>query len=229
MSRSTEQMSAWKGEFGKVYTDRNATSLEAMDALYEANYGITRMELNKRFLGGIGKSAKVLEVGANIGLQLQCLQKMGFLNLFGIELQAYALKESKGRVGDIFMLQGSAFYLPFKDAFFDLVFTSGVLIHIHPSNLAQTLREIRRCSRRWIWGFEYFSEQCQEVVYRGKSNLLWKNNFAREYLKTNPGLCLLKEERLKYRQNENVDNMFLLSLNHDQRNGALIPDGGSVP
>ena len=228
MSRATDQMSVWKGEFGKVYTDRNAMSLEEMDTLYGESYGVTRMELNKRFLGGVERSAKILEVGANIGLQLQCLQKMGFLNLFGIELQGYALEESKRRLRNIYMIRGSAFNLPFRNASFDLVFTSGVLIHIHPSELVKALREIRRCSRRWIWGFEYFSEQCQEVVYRGKSNLLWKNNFAREYLKTYPALCLLKEEHLKYRQNENLDSMFLLSLNHDQRKAELIRDGGPV-
>jgi pseudaminic acid biosynthesis-associated methylase len=217
MGPSTEQMLDWKGEFGKAYTDRNALSVEEMDTLYEVNYGVTRTELNQSFLGNIEKDARILEIGANIGLQLQGLQKMGLSNLFGLELQAYALQESKRRVRKISMIQGSAFQLPFKDAQFDLVFTSGVLIHIHPSDLRRALQEIRRCSRRWIWGFEYFSEECQEVPYRGKTHLLWKNDFAEEYLRVCPGLTLLREEHFKYRQNENVDSMFLLSLNHNQK------------
>ncbi len=228
MGPSTEQMLVWKGEFGKAYTNRNGLSVEEMDTLYEVNYGVTRTELNHRFLGDIGRAARILEIGANIGLQLQGLQEMGFSNLFGIELQAYALEESKCRLRNIYMIQGSSFHLPFKEASFDLVFTSGLLIHIHPSGLAKALREVQRCSGQWIWGFEYFSEQCQEVAYRGKSNLLWKNNFAMEYLKTNPDLCLLKEEHLKYRQNENIDSMFLLSLNRDQKLAEFIPDGGPV-
>jgi pseudaminic acid biosynthesis-associated methylase len=217
MGPSTEQMLVWKGEFGKAYTDRNALSVEEMDTLYEVNYGVTRTELNQRFLGNIEKDARILEIGANIGLQLQGLQKIGLSNLFGLELQAYALQESKRRVRKISMIQGSAFQLPFKDAHFDLVFTSGVLIHIHPSDLGRALQEIRRCSRRWILGFEYFSEECQEVPYRGKAHLLWKNDFAKEYLRVCPGLTLMREEHFKYRQNENVDSMFLLSLNHDQK------------
>jgi pseudaminic acid biosynthesis-associated methylase len=217
MGPSTEQMLDWKGEFGKAYTDRNALSVEEMDTLYEVNYGVTRTELNQSFLGNIEKDARILEIGANIGLQLQGLQKMGLSNLFGLELQAYALQESKRRVRKISMIQGSAFQLPFKDAQFDLVFTSGVLIHIHPSDLRRALQEIRRCSRRWIWGFEYFSEECQEVPYRGKAHLLWKNDFAEEYLRVCPGLTLVREEHFKYRQNGNVDSMFLLSLNHNQK------------
>jgi pseudaminic acid biosynthesis-associated methylase len=199
MGPSTEQMLVWKGEFGKAYTDRNALSVEEMDTLYEVNYGVTRTELNQRFLGNIEKDARILEIGANIGLQLQGLQKIGLSNLFGLELQAYALQESKRRVRKISMIQGSAFQLPFKDAHFDLVFTSGVLIHIHPSDLGRALQEI------------------QEVPYRGKAHLLWKNDFAKEYLRVCPGLTLMREEHFKYRQNENVDSMFLLSLNHDQK------------
>jgi pseudaminic acid biosynthesis-associated methylase len=225
MDLFTEQMLVWKSKFGRDYTDRNGLTVQEMDALYEVNYGVTRTTLNERFLKGIERSARILEVGTNIGLQLQCLQRMGFSNLFGIELQAYALEESKRRARKILMIQGSAFYLPFKDAFFDLVFTSGVLIHIHPSDLMQVLREIRRCSRRWIWGFEYFSERCQKVSYRGQTDMLWKNNFAREYLKTCLDLGLLREEHFKYRQNENMDSMFLLGLNHNQEKEASVPDG----
>ncbi len=219
MGPSTEQMLVWKSEFGRCYTDRNCGSVEEMDTRYEAQYGLTRTTLNQRFLEKIEKSAKILEVGANIGLQLQCLQEMGFLNLLGIELQEYALEESRRQFRNIYMIRGSALNLPFKDASFDLVFTSGVLIHIHPSDLTQALREIRRCSRRWIWGFEYFSEQSQEVVYRGKTNLLWKNNFAKEYLKVCPDLRILKEECLRYRQNKNMDKMFLLGLNGPEWEG----------
>ena len=49
-----------------------------------------------------------------------------------------------------------------------------------------------------------------EVVYRGEKEMLWKTNFAQLYLDTFDGLKLLKEKKLRYRHNGNVDTMFLL-------------------
>ena len=50
MSKFTEQMHEWNGQFGKEYTDRNALSLSEMELLYKDNYGITRTEMNSRFI-----------------------------------------------------------------------------------------------------------------------------------------------------------------------------------
>lgn len=210
MSKTTEQMLKWKGVFGKEYTDRNALTLEEMEALYKRNYGVTRTELNRRFLEGIDHSTRILEVGSNIGNQCLCLQRMGFSNLYGIELQGYAVELSKSRTRNINIIQGSALDIPFKDGYFDLVFTSGLLIHIQPSNIAEVMKEIQRCTRVYIWGLEYYADKFTEVTYRGHKNLLWKADYARLYLERFDDLELVKEERLKYLNSENVDSMFLL-------------------
>ena len=210
MAKITEQMQKWRGEFGREYTDRNALSLEEMEDLSKKNYGVTETELNERFLKGIDRSIRILEVGSNIGNQLLCLQRMGFSNLYGIELQSYAVELSKSRTRNINIIQGSAFDIPYKDGYFDLVFTAGVLIHIEPSDIALALREIYRCTRKYIWGFEYFSDHYTEIPYRGHKNLLWKTDFVRLYLNQFSDLELVKEERLKYLDNDNVDTMFLL-------------------
>ncbi|UCH07022.1 MAG: methyltransferase domain-containing protein [Deltaproteobacteria bacterium] len=210
MADITEQMQNWMGKFGKDYTDRNALSLEEMEALYKRNYGITRSELNGRFLKGLEHSIRILEVGSNVGNQLLCLQKMGFYRLYGIELQRYAVELSRSRIKKVNIIAGSVFDIPYKDGYFDLVFTSGVLIHISPSNLEQALREIHRCSKKYIWGFEYYADRYFEIPYRGQNNLLWKADFARLYLDQFGDLELVKEERLKYLTNDNIDTMFLL-------------------
>lgn len=62
-SKTTEQMLKWIGVFDKKYTDRNALTLEEMEALYKRNCGVTRTELNKTFLKGIARSIRILEVG----------------------------------------------------------------------------------------------------------------------------------------------------------------------
>ncbi len=210
MSELTNQMAKWSGEFGRDYTDRNALSLEKMEALYVSKYGVNRTNMNARFIGDLDRSIRILEVGSNVGNQLLCLQWMGFTSLYGVELQGYAVEISKRQTQHINIIEGSAFDIPFKDGFFDLVFTSGVLIHIAPSDITKALHEIHRCSRNLIWGFEYFSESYTEVVYRGNTGLLWKTNFPQLYLDTFGDLRLVKEERFKYKDDENVDMMFLL-------------------
>jgi len=210
MSDSTEQMKVWAGAFGKEYTDRNALSVEDMDALYQDRYGVTRTELNEEFLGDVSRSARLLEVGSNVGNQLLCLQSMGFQKLYGIELQDYAVQLSKSRTTAINILQGSAFDLPFRDGYFDVVFTSGVLIHISPSDIDRAMAEIYRCTRRYVWGLEYFADEYTEVQYRGQESLLWKADFLALYLERFPCLRLLRRRQLAYADSDNVDSMFLL-------------------
>ncbi len=210
MNELTSQMAKWSGEFGKDYTDRNALSPAEIEALYMSLYGVNRTSMNARFIGALDRSMRILEVGSNAGNQLLCLQRMGFTSLFGVELQDYAVEISKRRTQHLNIVEGSAFDIPFKGGFFDLVFTSGVLIHIAPADITKALQEIHRCSRRLIWGFEYFSKSYTEVVYRGNTGLLWKTNFPQLYLDTFGDLRLVKEERFKYKDDENVDAMFLL-------------------
>lgn len=210
MSKLTRQMEEWTGNFGKEYTDRNALSLEEMELSYKDHFGITRMEMNSKFIGDLDRNINILEVGSNIGNQLLCLQKAGLKNLYGIELQFYAVELSKTRTKGINIIQGSAFDVPFKDGFFDLVFTSGLLIHIDPEDVSKVLEEIYRCTKRYIWGFEYYADAYTEIHYRGHADLLWKTNFSKLFLDRFSDLILVSEERFKYRENDNVDAMFLL-------------------
>ncbi len=210
MNNMTQQIKEWEGTFGKEYTDRNALAIEEMESLYRANYGLSRTDLNEIFLDGVDRSIRVLEVGSNVGNQLLCLQKMGYKSLYGIELQSYAVELAKQRTNNINIIQGSAFDIPFKDCYFDLVYTSGVLIHLHPSHIADAMKEIYRCTSKYIWGFEYFSENYTEVVYRGNTDMLWKANFARIYMEKFDDLEMIKEEKIKYLNSENIDSMFIL-------------------
>lgn len=207
---NTAQMSRWTGQFGREYTDRNSLNLSELDALYQRNYGLTRRELNERFLAGVPRSARILEVGCNIGNQLSMLRELGFFNLYGIEIQHYALKRAQSRVQGINVVEASALEIPFRDRSFDLVFTSGVLIHIAPADVPLVLGEIYRCTNKYIWGFEYHSPAPTEVPYRGNRNLLWKMNYAQAFLDQFDDLELLRSEQLSYLDNSNVDCMFLV-------------------
>jgi len=210
MTHETPQMATWSGQFGKAYTDRNVLAPPELDALYLQRLGVTRRSMNEEFLGDLSRDIRILEVGSNVGNQLVCLQEMGFSNLYGIELQGYAVELSKRHTRNISILEGSAFDVPFKDGFFDLVFTSGVLIHLAPTDVRKALREIHRCSRRFIWGLEYYSREYQEVVYRDQRDLLWKADFASLYLETCQDLRVSKRRIFRWLEGENADAMFLL-------------------
>jgi pseudaminic acid biosynthesis-associated methylase len=210
----TAQTEVWSGDFGREYTDRNTLDVESLDQLYRKNYGRARSEINERILQGIPKNESLLEVGCNTGNQLLMLQHMSWSNLAGIELQPYAAEIARGRLPNISVKLGSALALPAEDSSFDLVFTSGVLIHIAPQNLSRALEEIHRTSRGYIWGLEYYAPEETEVTYRARKGLLWKMNFAQRYLERFNDLELVREERLPYVESENVDTVFLLRKKH---------------
>ncbi len=206
--KQTRQIDFWQGDFGKEYNVRNSFSADEMDEAYKQRCGVTRRQMNSDFLDTINRDIRILEVGCNIGQQLRHLQLMGFENLYGIEIQHDAVERAKLCSRNINILQGSAFDIPFKEAFFGLVFTSGVLIHIAPQDIIEVLNEIVRCTSRYVWGLEYYSDNLGEVDYRGQRGFLWKQDFSGLYLKSFDGLKLVKEKR--YECSDGTDQMFLL-------------------
>ena len=209
----TNQMKEWQGTTGQDYTERNLQSVQEMESIHKRNYGVTRTEINLEFLGGLDRSLKILEVGCNIGNQLLCLQKIGFRNLYGAELQPYAARIAEARLQNTEIFQGSIFNLPFETRSFDLVFTSGVLIHINPSAIKNALKEVYRCTRAYIWGFEYYAKTCEEIKWHGKDNMLWRNDFVKLYQKQFKDLKLIQEKHFKYLHSgchKSVGTMFLL-------------------
>lgn len=209
----SEQEKFWSGEFGKAYTERNSHELDNWNKFYKETWGTTRTAMNEIALKGLAKDIKILEVGCNTGMQLRGLQAMGFSSLYGIEIQYYAVERAKDFTKQINIIQGSAFDLPFRDGYFDLVYTSGVLIHIAPDDLPRVMDEMYRCSSKYIWGWEYFAEEVTSINYRGNEGFLWKANFGQLFLDRFPNLKMVAYQDYPYiKENEkgNVDRMYLL-------------------
>jgi len=212
-AKNNKQMNFWGGEPGRAYVDRNPLNLQESDILYLRDYGITRRELNERFLGDLNHGLKILEVGANIGLQLELLRLMGFKNLLGIELNNYAVEKAKKLHPQIDVIRGSAFDLPFCDGYFDLAYTSGVLIHIDPKDLPEVLDGIYRVTNRYIWCYEFAAREPVEIAYRDKQELFWKQDFLKLYTSRFPDLKIVKSEELPVLNSKNFSQMFLLEKN----------------
>ncbi len=213
MSHETKQTEFWKSKFGKDYTDRCTYEMDAWNKLYLKQYGKTKLQMNAAFLGDLPRDIRILEVGCNVGNQLRGLQFQGFEHLYGIELQWYAVENAKKLTERINIIQGSALDMPFKDGYFDLVFASGVLIHIAPDDLLRVMQEIGRVSSRYIWGHEYHAEDVTEINYRGNQGYLWKADYGRLYLQNLSGWQVVKKELVPYINEEekgNVDCLYLL-------------------
>lgn len=216
MARLINQEKIWRGRFGAEFTRRNYSNIKdiaSFDKLHRENFGIGREELYREFIGNFDRSIRILEVGSNIGIQLALLRKIGFKNLYGIEINKDAVIKSRHLFPDINVVDGSAFDIPFKDGFFDLVFSAAVLIHFPQRDIKRVMGEMYRCSKKYIWGYEYFADKHTEIIYRGNKNILWKGNFAGKFLSLFKDLKLIKKKTMSYLRNENVDMMYLLKKN----------------
>lgn len=181
MIQTTKQLTTWTGEFGDAYTDRNVLDWRV------------RMPAFKRMLEGL-EIHRVLEVGCNRGHNLRALSEIlsDESEIFGVEPNSYALGIARTAGNRINAVCGNVFDLPFKDSYFDLVLTVGVLIHISTNELAKAMQEIARVSRRYIFAAEYYATVDTAVDYRGHSDLLWKRDFQEHYQTTIPGLELIR-------------------------------------
>ena len=175
------QLMVWEGEFGKAYTDRNVTDWR------------TRLPAFRQMLGGL-PIKRVLEVGCNRGHNLVALAELlgGGSDVVGVEPNRYALELARASSVKVGVLYGHAFDLPFKDGYFDLVFTAGVLIHIPLADLPVALSEIYRVSKRYILAIEYFAEEETVIHYHGHDDLLWKRDFLKHYQTQFPDLTLIR-------------------------------------
>jgi pseudaminic acid biosynthesis-associated methylase len=179
----SSQLALWRSEFGRDYTDRN--DVEKPE----------RVETWRRLLEGIAPM-RAVEVGCNIGWNLEYLRRLGVRELFAVEPQTYAVERARARAPELGVLLGTAFDLPFKDGFADLVFTSGVLIHIAPADIPTAMAEMYRVSRRWIVAIEYDAPTEQAIKYRGTNDSLWKRDHGGIWKSQYPSLQLLKRIEL---------------------------------
>jgi len=171
----TEQLDLWRSNFGRDYTNRNDHEKPA------------RVDMWRSLLDGI-QPRRILEVGCNVGWNLEYLRRLGVPELCGVEPGAYALARAQQRAPAITVVHGSAFALPFDAGWADLVFTSGVLIHISPDTIDAALDEMYRVSKRWIVAIEYDHPVEEEIHYRGLDAALWKRDHGALWKRRYPDL-----------------------------------------
>ncbi len=203
------QRKFWANEFGTDYIDRN-NSIKKINENYKRLTGITINEIYEKKFNYIDRKSSILELGCNIGLKLSILDKMGFKNLYGLEINKKAYDIAKENNPDIKFINSSIEDFESNDKKFDLVYTSGVLVHIHPSSLDLIIKKIINISQKYIFGFENFSENLVEKKYRGHSSVLWKQNFPLLFKKILPTIRIVREEKIPYKNEDLCDITYLL-------------------
>jgi len=171
----------WAGDFGHAYSERNVAAGTGRNGFWDAllsKYPVRR----------------VLEVGCNTGANLQWIAPHLLPgNAYGIDINHEALARLRERVPDVSAVASTARELPFRDRWFDLCFTTGVLIHQPESTLPLVMAEIVRVSRRFVLCGEYYAPQTVEVPYRGMHGALFKRDYGSLYGELFPELRLIDQ------------------------------------
>ena len=133
------------------------------------------------------------QMGENIGAAARAMGNFGLTDLRLVRprdgwpnLQAVRSASGADRV-----IEGFGHKIPLADGAVEMAFTCGVLIHVDPSLLERTVREIHRASSKYVFCAEYFSPKAETIQYRGETDLLFKNDFGSLYLDLFPDLRLV--------------------------------------
>ena len=165
----------WQGDHGDEYTKRNdSADIDARYKMWDAIINDIGSTLS-RYSPNWPRS--ILEIGAGSGNNLRALRRIfpGITILTGIEPNALARMMLRDVGFDAY--DGTA-ENPGRIA--DLVFTSGVLVHIPPDELLAACQGIYDAAERYIVCIEYFSADPEEKEYRGRK--LWKRDFGSFWL-----------------------------------------------
>jgi pseudaminic acid biosynthesis-associated methylase len=183
---STRLESMWAGKFGDDYLERNRAA------------GDTRGPFWNRLLDTISITS-ALEVGCNVGANLRWLaDRLGPAHVYGVDINVKTLAALRQTHPGINAVLSPGRELPFRDRWFDLAFTAGVLIHQPESTLPLMMSEIVRCSNRYVLSAEYCAMETTEVPYRGVEGALFKRDYGRIYRELFPGLKMIDQGFLSH-------------------------------
>lgn len=174
---ANEQETFWKHTISNEYIADNSN--------YDLESGLTgwKVVLDKLPVADL---VSILELGCNVGRNLGILRNLfPDISLNAVEINAQALKVADMNYNLDSKFAGSISAYK-TNKMFDLVFTSGVLIHIHPDNLFDTMKKMYDLSSRFIIMIEYFNRTPVTIEYRGEQNKLFKCDFGKIFIENFP-------------------------------------------
>lgn len=167
-----EQQSFWANKYAHEYISKNC--------LFDREKGIAAWRL---MLSAAEPIASVLECGCNIGRNIDFLNAVlpeASKNIIEISKPAFEFVTEQYSLGKTF--NGSIEDSAFQAEAFELVYTMGVLIHVHPDDLLRNMEKMFNYSSRYILIGEYFNRVPQMIEYQGERDRLFKRDFGKAFI-----------------------------------------------
>jgi pseudaminic acid biosynthesis-associated methylase len=167
-----EQQKFWQQEYADEYIKKNSE--------FDLHSGIKGWStiLNKTEM-----IYSVLECGCNIGRNINFLNHVlpqATKSIIEISPKAYDFVTSHYKIEKSF--NGPIQESSFDKNSFNLTFTIGVLIHIHPDDLVENMAKLFEYSNKYIVIGEYFNRTPIMIEYQGQQNKLFKRDFGKLFL-----------------------------------------------
>lgn len=127
--------------------------------------------------------SKVLEFGCGVGRHLRNLTGIPDVEVYGYDQSAAMAAgcrtwAAEDWLRDHVTVGAPTGRLPYDDGAFDIVYTSEVLIHVHPGDLQGILKELLRVSRRQV----FHLEPAEHIpINDGDHDGCWKHDFVAAY------------------------------------------------
>jgi pseudaminic acid biosynthesis-associated methylase len=173
ISNINEQEKFWATEYADEYLRKNSK--------FDFERGVKAWRTMLR--NATTPISSLLECGSNIGRNIGFLEEvLPEASKSIIELSPVAFKEVTSRYKFDQAFNGPIRASTFTPASFDLVYTCGVLIHIHPDDLLENMKKMFEYSKKYVLIGEYFNRTPVSLEYQGKSNLLFKRDFGKLFL-----------------------------------------------
>jgi pseudaminic acid biosynthesis-associated methylase len=166
-----EQQNFWANDYAREYIRKNSE--------FDQCLGIEAWQI---MLTRADSISSILECGCNIGRNIEFLNAaMPTVKKSVIEISKPAFDHVKSHHSLAETFHGSIEASNLRGPF-DLVFTIGVLIHIHPDYLLANMSRMFDYSQKYILIGEYFNRTPVMLEYQGEKNKLFKRDFGKLFI-----------------------------------------------
>jgi pseudaminic acid biosynthesis-associated methylase len=166
-----EQENFWANQYALSYINKNGS--------FDKQKGIKAWRL---MLSKAENVESVLECGCNIGRNIELISSVlpaARKSIIEVSKAAYEVASKRYSLHEGF--NGTIVDSNLNDKY-DLVFTCGVLIHIHPDNLLENMKVMASYSNRYMLIAEYFNRTPVSLEYQGQKEKLFKSDFGKRFL-----------------------------------------------
>lgn len=180
MKSLNEQQNFWANDYANAYIEKNNS--------FDLNLGI---EAWGKMLNQTCNLSSISECGCNIGRNISFLNSLlpeTRKSIIEISKPAFEFVTASYKLDKSF--NGSIIDSQFKSGSFDLIFTCGVLIHIHPDDLLVNMKKMFEYSSKYVLIGEYFNRTPLMIEYQGQTNKLFKRDIGKFFLSNFSARCI---------------------------------------